>query len=88
MSSPELTIDEIKSKYNEYAKLYQRVLRNGENIAGKVGRKPVSPEHKKEVYKAWLEARKVKRAEKAVAEGREYKRGRPRKIPTLQTIEV
>jgi len=84
----ELTIDEIKSKYTEYAKLYQRVLRNGENVAGKVGRKPVSEEHKKKVYKDWLEARKVKRAEQAIAEGREYKRGRPKKIPTMQTIEV
>lgn len=83
-----MTIEEIRAKYNEYAKLYQRILRNGDNIAGKVGRKTVSEEHKKKVYKDWLEARKVKRAEKAKEEGRVYARGRPKKIPLPEQIKT
>ena len=83
-----LTVEEIRAKYNEYAKLYQRVLRNGENVKLTVGRKPVTEEHKKAVYKAWIEARKVKRAEQAKEEGRVYARGRPRKNPIPESINV
>ena len=83
-----MTLDEIRSKYAEYASLYQRVKRNGDANYVKVGRKPVSEEHKAAVYKAWLEQRKVKRAEKAVAEGRVYERGRPKKNIIPQTVEI
>jgi hypothetical protein len=83
-----MTLEEIRAKYAEIASLYQRVKRNGDANYVKVGRKPVSEEHKAQVYKDWLERRKIKRAEKALAEGRVYARGRPKKNITPQTVEV
>jgi hypothetical protein len=83
-TSVEETNDEIKTKFFEYAKLYQRVIKHGDiNTVKKVGRKPVSPEHKKEVYKRWIDNRAEKRREQAIAEGRNPNRGRPRKIPLI-----
>ena len=60
-----LTHDEIKTKFIEYARLYQRLQRNGDLEDKKVGRKPVSPEHKKMVYEKWLQKRKDQRRETA-----------------------
>ena len=69
--------DEIKAKFIEYARLYQRLQRNGDLEEKKVGRKPVSPDHKKMVYEKWLQKRKDQRRETAIAEGRNPCRGRP-----------
>jgi hypothetical protein len=82
-----MTIEDIRAEYAKITSLYQRIKRNGDNVYVKVGRKPVSEEHKAQVYKAWLERRKVKRAEQAVSEGRVYARGRPKKISMTQTAE-
>jgi hypothetical protein len=81
-----MTIDEIRKKYAEISKLYQRVNRHGDTVVQKVGRKPVTAEHKKAVYAAWIEKRKLERAQKALEEGRVYARGRPRKIQTSVVI--
>lgn len=75
-----MTIDEIREKYAEMSKIYRRMARHGENVVNKAGRKPVSPEHKKEVYKKWLEKKKQEKIEQALAEGRVYRVGRPSKI--------
>ena len=78
-----MTIEEIRSKYAEMSKIYRRMARHGDNIVNKVGRKPVSQEHKKEVYKKWLEKRRQEKVEQALAEGRVYGVGRPKRIPQL-----
>ena len=85
-----MTLDEIREKYAEMSKIYRRMSRHGENIVNKAGRKPVSPEHKKEVYKKWLEKRRQEKVEQALAEGRVYGVGRPKRIPqpVSQPIQV
>jgi hypothetical protein len=85
-----LTHDEIKTKFIEYARLYQRLQRNGDLEEKKVGRKSVSPEHKKMVYEKWLQKRKDQRRETAEAQGRVYARGRPVKIQSenLTCVQV
>lgn len=75
----DLTNEKITELFNEYAKLYQRIQRNGENVIYKKGRKKVSDEHKRQTYLKWIEIRKTERKEKALLEGRECKRGRPKK---------
>lgn len=75
-----LSNEEIKEKYLEYTKLYQRIKKNGDhNIVKKVGRKSLSTSHKKATYEKWLTIRKEKRIEQALLEGRTPGRGRPKK---------
>ena len=83
-------INEIKEKYLEYTRIYQRLQRNGDLEQKKVGRKPVSPEHKKATYERWLETRKKSRREQAILEGRNPCRGRPKKIQSenLTCVQV
>ena len=76
-------INEIKEKYLEYTRLFQRLQRNGDLEQKKTGRKAVSPEHKKATYERTLERRKKERQEKALSEGRIFGMGRPRKIPLI-----
>ena len=73
-------IDEIKEKYLEYTRLFQRFQRNGDLEQKKKGRKPVSPEHKRATYERTLARKKELRQEKALEDGRIYARGRPVKI--------
>ncbi len=77
------------SLVNEYVKLYTRVKKYGNpDIILKTGRKPVSPEHKKETYRKYYEKVKQKREEERAqldALGITYKKkmGRPKKNPSL-----
>ena len=84
------SVAEIKEKYLEYTRIYQRLQRNGDLEQKKVGRKPVSPEHKKATYERWIQKRKDQRRETAIAEGRIYARGRPTKIQSenLTCVQV
>lgn len=72
--------DDIKKRFTELARAYQRINKYGDNIVKKVGRKEVSPEHKAQTYANTLAKKKEKRIEKAKLEGRVYAVGRPKKI--------
>ena len=86
--SSKMSIDEIKEKYLEYTRLFQRIQRNGDLEEKKKGRKQVSPEHKRATYERTLARKKELRQAKALLDGRVYARGRPVKISIPTPIQV
>ena len=82
------------SLITEYVKLYARVKKYGDpDVILKTGRKPVSPEHKKETYRKYYEKVKQKREEERAqldALGITYKKkmGRPKKNPSPPVEEI
>jgi hypothetical protein len=74
-----LTIEEIKQRFIIYAKLYQRIQKNGDNIRKKIGRKTISEEAKEETYQKTLQRKKDERKAKSISEGKHFGQGRGRK---------
>ena len=68
------------SVIKEYTKLYARLKKHGDASVVKPKRERVSPEHKKEVKKAYYERTKEAEKERLRALGIPQ-RGRPRKAP-------
>lgn len=75
----DINIDELKKRFNEYAKIKERIRRHGDNIVKKRGRKPLGSSHKKKVRDAYREKLKQQKIE----EGTYRPRGRPRKTDKI-----
>lgn len=80
-----MSLDEIKQKFMEYSRAYQRMNKHGDpTIVNKRGRKTLSPEHKQQTYEKTLARKKEARREKARLEGRVVCVGRPVKNQPTQ----
>jgi phage terminase Nu1 subunit (DNA packaging protein) len=74
-----------KGQLREAYKIVKRIQKYGDaNVVHKRGRKPVSPEHKKEVFKAWYNKKKEEENAKKKALGIIQTRGRPKKTAIIQ----
>ncbi len=74
-----------KEQLKEAYKIIKRVQKYGDpNIVNKRGRKHVSPEHKKAVWKAWYEKQKQLKESNTIVEKKLV--GRPKKIKELTLV--
>lgn len=107
MSNKKQNLKELKAKASEilnidpavikeYTKIYARLKKHGDASIVMPKREKVSPEHKKEVKKAYYEKMKTKIREEKEAEKERLiaagipvrPRGRPRKTPLPENEEV